>query len=176
MSGAVPALLFVCTGNICRSPAAELLARDWAERRGRALTASSAGTAGLVGEPVDPAMAEQLRARGVDPSGFAGSRLDAARIGAADVVLCMQRHHVEAVLRLRPAALRRTLLLDHAAALAEAGALPPAADIARADRGAVAAGDWGIPDPYRGGPEDFRAAAGRIDLALGRVLPALVQG
>lgn len=171
---AAPHLLFVCTGNICRSPFAELLTADWAARAGVAVAASSAGTSGLVGHPVDPGMAAELEARGVAHAGFAGSRLTAERIAAADVVLCMQRHHLETVLRLRPGALRRTLLLDHAAALAAVGALPPAGEITTVQRGAVPAEDWGIPDPHGAGPAEFHAAATRIAGCLDVVLPALL--
>ncbi|APT91409.1 hypothetical protein CSPHI_10895 [Corynebacterium sphenisci DSM 44792] len=171
-----PRLLFVCTGNICRSPFAELATAAWARRAGRPVGVSSAGVSGLVGHPVDPGMAAELAARGIAHEGFAGSRLTAARVAAADVVLCMQRHHLEAVLRLRPAALRRTLLLDHAAALAAAGALPAAGGITTVQRGAVPAEDGGIPDPYGAGAAEFRAVAARIEACLDAVLPALLGG
>ena len=49
-------LLFVCSGNICRSPLAEALARAEGERRGLALQVASAGTLGLVDKPAAKGM------------------------------------------------------------------------------------------------------------------------
>lgn len=64
-------LLFVCTGNVCRSPAAELLTRAELRRLGSAgITVTSVGLNSLAGSPIDPAMARLLAADGIDPSSF----------------------------------------------------------------------------------------------------------
>jgi protein-tyrosine phosphatase len=60
-------LLFVCLGNICRSPAAETVLREWIEREGltHALTVDSAGTIDYhLGSEPDPRMRKALKARG----------------------------------------------------------------------------------------------------------------
>ena len=112
-------VLAVCTGNVCRSPATErlLAARLGA---GSGITVASAGTHALVGQPVDPPMAELVRAAGARPEPFTARQLTAGEIRAADVVLVMTRRHRSAVVALEPAAVRRTFLLPELAALAGA--------------------------------------------------------
>lgn len=77
MSG--PAILFVCLGNICRSPLAEAAFRAEAERAGLDALADSAGTGDWhVGRPPDPrAQAEALR-HGIDISGYRARQVTAA--------------------------------------------------------------------------------------------------
>ena len=101
-------LLVVCTGNICRSPAVELLMR---RRLDRTVTVSSAGTHALAGQPVSPPMAELLRARGVDPSGFTARTLRPAMVEEADLVVTLTVAQRAAVVRMVPAAVRRTFTL-----------------------------------------------------------------
>jgi protein-tyrosine phosphatase len=57
-------ILFVCTGNICRSPSAERLATA------AGASASSAGTRAVIGHPMHPESARVLRDLGGDPDGF----------------------------------------------------------------------------------------------------------
>lgn len=67
-------VLFVCLGNICRSPAAEAVLNKMAGERGMAdlVEAGSAGTGGwMVGKPPDPRMKEHARRRGYELSGTA---------------------------------------------------------------------------------------------------------
>lgn len=112
-------VLAVCTGNVCRSPAAErLLAARLGGRSG--ITVGSAGTRALVGGPVDPPVAELLRAAGARPAPFAARQLTAGDLRAADLVVVMTRPHRSAVVALDPSAVRRTFLLPELAALAAA--------------------------------------------------------
>ncbi|MDP5184376.1 hypothetical protein QOZ88_17210 [Blastococcus sp. BMG 814] len=112
-------VLAVCTGNICRSPATErLLAARLGARSG--ITIASAGTHALEGRPVDPPVAELLRAAGADPGSFGARQLTAAQIRTADLVLVMTRRHRSAVAALEPSAVRRTFLLLELAELARA--------------------------------------------------------
>ena len=91
------AILCVCTGNVCRSPAAERLLTA---RLGPTVTVASAGTFGLVGRAIDPPMAAQLAALGLPDVGFAARRLAASDVGLADLVLGLTRQHrAEAVER-----------------------------------------------------------------------------
>lgn len=67
----VPSLLFVCLGNICRTPLAEGALRAEAARRGLALTVDSAGTGGQhAGEAPDRRAQATARRHGVDVSGL----------------------------------------------------------------------------------------------------------
>ena len=128
-------LLFVCTGNICRSPAAERLARRaFLELgdAGRRVEVRSAGTRAVVGAPVHPDTATVVRHLGGDPEGFAAQRLTASMVRESDLVLTMTREHRRVALGLDPRALSRVFTLREAADVldrtgaAAAGAAPGA--------------------------------------------------
>ena len=113
-------LLFVCTGNICRSPVAERLATRWAADAGRAPEALQVGSAGLQaaeGRPMDPRSAAALEELGGDPSGFRSRPLTADIAVDADLVFTMTRRQRRSVLEMTPRALRRTFTLTEAATL-----------------------------------------------------------
>lgn len=89
-------ILFVCTGNICRSPTAEGVFRHLAGRAGLdgRVTAASAGTHGYhVGEPPDPRTLRAALARGVDLSSQRARRLAAADFTRFDHILAMDHGH-----------------------------------------------------------------------------------
>ena len=108
-------ILTVCTGNICRSPAAEALLRS---RLGDAVVTASAGTGARPGLPVAPEIAQLLADDGINAAGFASRRLDETMIREADLVLALAREHRSRVVSLVPAALRRTYTLKEFARLA----------------------------------------------------------
>lgn len=118
---AVLRLLFVCTGNTCRSPMAAALAeRMFAERLGcepsalpaRGIVVSSAGTSGGRGGASEGAI-EAMARRGLDLSGHRSSALTVDIIRQADYIFTMTRSHLETVLTLSPEASERVgLLLD----------------------------------------------------------------
>lgn len=73
-----PAVLFVCLGNICRSPLAEAAFRAEAAKAGLQVTADSAGTADYhVGEAPDPRAIRTAARFGVDISGYRGRQATA---------------------------------------------------------------------------------------------------
>lgn len=89
----VSSLLFVCAGNVCRSPFAERYAAVAAP--GTSVVFGSAGFEALEGYGMDAAMAAELVARGGSASGFRARALDPAMMADADLVLTMtlrQRH------------------------------------------------------------------------------------
>lgn len=89
-------LLFVCTGNTCRSPMAEAIARAEAERRGRSdVEAGSAGTFALRGEPVSELAEIVARRHGLDLGSHRARPLVPELVEEADIVLGMGRGHVE---------------------------------------------------------------------------------
>ncbi|MCK9388478.1 MAG: low molecular weight phosphotyrosine protein phosphatase [Sulfuritalea sp.] len=98
-------VLFVCTGNICRSPSAEGVARALAARQGveRLFEFDSAGTHGYhVGKPPDPrAIAAALR-RGYDLSPLRARRVTEFDFIRFDYVLAMDREHLELLQRACP--------------------------------------------------------------------------
>lgn len=178
-------LLFVCTGNICRSPVAERLT---VARAAEALADSpelarievmSAGTRAAAGSPMAPYSARALEPLGGDPAGFRARPLTAELAQSADLVLTMTRAHRSTVLGLAPRGLRRTFTLAEAAALAELADLSGLAlmpleervrelglrlDAARARRSAGSADDIADPMGQRAGVHAEVAA--RIDRAV----------
>jgi protein-tyrosine-phosphatase len=86
-------LLFVCTGNICRSPMAEGLARAYATGRGRAVEVRSGGTMGIVDHPADPKAVAVCGEIDVDIARHRSSGIDAEVIAWADYVLVMEYAH-----------------------------------------------------------------------------------
>lgn len=92
-------LLFVCSGNICRSPAAMELARLWLERHGQAQVRSeSCGTLRLTGEPPAPFTRLLLAERGGDLEAYRSRALSYFLLREADLIVCMEQVHREIVL------------------------------------------------------------------------------
>jgi protein-tyrosine phosphatase len=122
-------VLCVCTANVCRSPAAELLLRAGLRRRlGVSLDEvgiriHSVGTWASAGRPVEPGTAAALRAYGVTAADLAAAGsapLRRADVAGADLVLAAAAEHVHGVWRLQLAARRRTFTLGELARLADA--------------------------------------------------------
>ena len=95
-------ILFVCAGNICRSPMAEYLLRHFADRKGVPLEARSAGIAAATGEPVTPETLAVLKERGIDASAHRSQFISWELLDWADVVLTMTVGQKEHLLSLAP--------------------------------------------------------------------------
>jgi len=95
-------ILFVCLGNICRSPAAEGVVRAMAA--GRGLVLDSCGTGGWhVGEPPYGPMQRAARARGYDLSDLRARQFVPQDFARFDLILCMDAENLRAVEAQRPA-------------------------------------------------------------------------
>ena len=138
-------ILFVCLGNICRSPTAEGVARELAKREAAhlALEFDSAGTADYhVGDPPDARSIRAALARGYDLTELRARQLHAADFQQFDLLLAMDEENLVNMRRIAPAshANRARLFLDYA----------------------PHAGIRSVPDPYYGGVSGFERV---IDLA-----------
>lgn len=121
--GAVLRLLFVCTGNICRSPTAERLAVAYGYRLGIPdFEASSAGTRAVIGHPIQEDAARVLKELGGDTVDFAARQLTLKVASQADLIITMTAVHRDAVLELAPHRLNRTFTLSEASLLASRNA------------------------------------------------------
>lgn len=96
-------VLFVCLGNICRSPMAEFIMKKEIEEHGVAASfeVASAGTSDEEeGNPVYPPARAELSRRGIDCSGKRARKISRADCAHFDYILCMEDWHVRSVLRL----------------------------------------------------------------------------
>lgn len=151
-------VLFVCAGNICRSPTAEGVLRGLiaeAELHDE-IEVESAGTGGWhVGDPPDPRSVAAAADRGVELSG-AARQVDEADFEAFDLLVAMDRSNRDALLRLAPdgdARGRVTLLREYA-------------DGEEHD----------VPDPYYGGEEGFAEVVEIVERNCRALLHDLADG
>ncbi len=181
-------LLYVCTGNICRSPMAERVTRQRLRKQLDPIVVASSGTWAQAGSPMTPFAAAALREHGADPEGFTARALTADQVAAADLVLTATVEHRAAVVGLVPSAVRRTFTLLEFARLVSPG---PRGDVAtdtveraRAlvaetlvrrgvdPHGAPGADD--LDDPYGAPIRVYRERLREIAAAVDQVVAALV--
>ena len=107
-----PAVLFVCLGNICRSPLAEAAFRQEAEQRGLDAEVDSAGTGGWhVGDPPDRRAQAVARRHGVEIGGYRGRQVKPEDFRRFTHVVALDRDNLADLRRLRPADATAELLL-----------------------------------------------------------------
>jgi protein-tyrosine phosphatase len=105
-------VLFVCLGNICRSPLAEAAFRHEAERRGLEVEVDSAGTgAWHVGHPPDRRAQAVARRHGIDISHYRGRQVTAGDFRRFTHIVALDRNNLADLKRLRPADGTAQLLL-----------------------------------------------------------------
>jgi glycine hydroxymethyltransferase len=104
-------ILFVCTGNICRSPMAEGLFRHLTAKMGGKYRAMSAGVGAVDGMPPSPYAIQALAELGIDISGIRSRALTAEMVKEADLIFGMTHGHANAVTLMYPQAAEKTFLL-----------------------------------------------------------------
>jgi protein-tyrosine phosphatase len=152
-------VLFVCAGNICRSPTAEgVFAKKLADAglSGR-IVVDSAGTHGYhVGEPPDPRTQSAARARGYELSNLRARRVEREDFERFDLVLAMDKDNRAFLAQLCPPAVghKLKLMMEYA-------------------RNSAARE---VPDPYGGGPDGFETVLTMLEDATEDLLLSIVSG
>jgi protein-tyrosine-phosphatase len=145
-------LLFVCSGNTCRSPMAEAIARALLRERGWAhVDVASAGTGAVTGSSASPEAVEVARERGLILDAHTSQPLTPELIGWADLVLAMGTSHMYVIRE-----------------LGGAGKVSLVTDFVDGD-------GHGLPvaDPFGGDEEQYRAAFSQIEDAVEGLLDRL---
>ncbi len=143
-------ILFVCTGNICRSPTADGVMRALAEHGGHELVIDSAGThAYHVGSKPDLRSMQAAKKRGYDLSGLRARKYRYEDFYEFDLILCMDRGHLEILQYERPdnASAEVALYLEYAGL-----------------------GAKDVPDPYYGKNDGFEEVLDLIEQASKNIL------
>ena len=175
-------VLFVCVGNICRSPLAERLLRARLQERlgdlSAAVIVESAGTRAVMGEPMDDLAAQELARLGLANDHFRAHRLTEQMTADADLVLTATKELRSRVLEDVPAALRRTFTIREFAALVEGveaeSTKSLVADAAQR-RSSAQLQDYDVPDPLGAGAAAHRVAADLIDASLEPIAEAIAS-
>jgi protein-tyrosine phosphatase len=169
MSGAPPQqsppyrVMTVCTGNICRSPMAEVVLRDRFESVGlgdRVVVDSTGISDEEHGNPIDPRARAALAARGYDIPRRTARQVRSTDLSARDLVLAMTSAHARALRRLAgdgDVAARVVMFrtFDPAAPLVPAGGPEHLLD---------------VDDPWYGGPEQFEVCLDQIEAAADAIV------
>ena len=149
-------IIFVCTGNICRSPMAEgVLRHRWAAAGRSDLVVSSMGTHGLDSAPAQPFARDVCNDSGIDISTHLSRPLVGEELREADLILCMEPSHRAFLQTFFPWCKERIDLL---------GAWP-----GKTTRKS------GIPDPMGGSPAVYRKVFEQIAAHVQRILPELLE-
>lgn len=143
-------MLFVCLGNICRSPAAEGVMRHLLAERGLedTIEVDSAGTGSWhIGEPADPRMQEAASKRGYELTSR-GRQITAEDLDVYDLIVAMDRENLQGIQRLGSGRATVKLLSEYL-------------DDAYPDE---------VPDPYFGGTRGFETVLDMLEAAMERIL------
>jgi protein-tyrosine-phosphatase len=142
-------VLFVCTGNTCRSPLAEVLFRELTRGRGD-YEVRSAGVGAFSGQPASRSSQQLASERGLDLSGHRSKAVTVDLVDAATHIFAMSRGHLADLLENYPDAEDKVFLVSEFAADDEL-------------RGRD------LTDPFGGDLDDYRATLARLE----RLLPSV---
>ena len=150
-------VLFVCLGNICRSPSAEGIFRDRVAARGLAaqIECDSCGTGGYhKGEAPDPRAQEAAKSRDIDISDLSARQIRPSDLKSFHYVLAMDSDNVDDIVSLGERSAMSAhvaLLLDYADGVKEQS----------------------VPDPYFGGKDGFELMLDLIEVGVDGLLDAI---
>ncbi len=166
-------VLFVCTANICRSPAAEAIARQY-------FGESTFGyrSAGFleVGRPIEPDMAKALGKLDVSVGPHRSSVVDDHLLAGSDLVLTMEARHIQNIVLENESVFGKILPLKEAAEMVDLGAHGLDGLLtAMEGREAIRYLDrrWDVDDPYKRGRRQYRRSVVEIAALVDKVVGAL---
>ena len=151
----IKSVLFVCMGNICRSPSAEAVFRKKSQEQGLSLLIDSAGTVGAhVREKPDHRAQKMGAERGYSFNGIKARKVTIDDFNDFDLILAMDQHNVDELKKIAPPELRYkiVLFLDFALNYEEAE----------------------VPDPYYGGANGFRFVLDLVEDASDGLIEQLI--
>jgi protein-tyrosine-phosphatase len=148
-------LLFVCSGNTCRSPLAEVLAKHQVKELGWTVEVRSAGVSALAGTPASSGSLDAAQRHGLDLSAHRSREVDADLIDWADLILVMSPGHLVRLAQLGGAG--KAALLDA---------------FAEGEEGVEDVGG-GIPDPFGGDDEAYEETYRTLEQLVGKALRRL---
>jgi protein-tyrosine phosphatase len=180
VTDSAPHLLFVCTANIVRSPIAAALLETRLRETAPEVVVESAGLRETDATLDDGALAV-LDRYGVDLRRHNSRAIDSAMVGAATLILGLEREHVREAVLLDPSVWPRTFTLKEVVRRGEATGARAHNEsiedwIARAHAGRTPHDLLGadpsddVADPYGGAPGDYEDAAAEIDHLVGRLV------
>lgn len=147
----MPHILFVCTANICRSPVAEAILRRELHAQGlKDWSVDSVGTWAVIARPPATNSVQLLAEQGMDISSRTARMIARADMERADLILCMERGHVEALTLEFPGAAHKVYLLSE-----------------------MAGGRYNIADPYGQDLHSYQQMIAEVTMLIEEGLPRI---
>jgi protein-tyrosine phosphatase len=139
-------VLFVCIGNICRSPMAEGLFKQALQDK----AVCSAGISALVGQPADPMSIQLMREHGIDISEHRARSLAGWMISETDLIVTMDQDQKRFIEQRYPTSMGKVMRIGEG-------------------------GKYDVPDPYRQGPSAFRDSYNLIVRGIDELVERIAQ-